>query len=170
MIRQIEGRFGIRFQPIMIFPFERSTPKQFPLLVQAGFLAVVEQPRHPSCSDPNLPRYLEDSLPSRIDATSDLTVLYRYPAASLTRERMLAMAALGLPIIAVAHPDEVGLKRLSRFWDRGGDLSHFDELLKFASFKGLPARSLEDIAGDVRPTQQPANDHLTQVMRAAGEP
>ena len=58
------------------------------------------------------------------------------------------MAALGLPIIAVAHPDEVGLKRLSRFWDRGGDVSHFDEVLKFASSKGLPPRSLEDIAGE----------------------
>jgi hypothetical protein len=169
MIRQIERRFGIRFQPIMIFPFERSTPKQFPLLVQAGFLAVVEEPRHPSSSDPNLLGYLGDSLPARVDATSGFTVLYRYLAASLTRERMLAMAALGLPIIAVAHPDEVGLKRLSRFWDRGGDISHFDEVLKFASSKGLPPRSLEDIAGDVRRTQ-PANDRLTQVMRAAGEP
>ena len=169
MIRQIERRFGIRFQPIMIFPFERSTPKQFPLLVQAGFLAVVEEPRHPSSSDPNLLGYLGDSLPARVDATSGFTVLYRYLAASLTRERMLAMAALGLPIIAVAHPDEVGLKRLSRFWDRGGDISHFDEVLKFASSKGLPPRSLEDIAGDVRRTQ-PTNDRLTQVMRAAGEP
>jgi hypothetical protein len=95
----------------------RSAPKQFPLLVEAEFLAVVEEPPHPSCFD----------------------------------------------------PDEVGLKRLSRFWARGGDVSHFDEVLKFASSKGLPPRSLEDIAGDVRRTL-PANDHVTQVMRAAGGP
>jgi hypothetical protein len=168
MIRRIERRFGVRFQPIMIFPFERSAPKQFPLLVEAEFLAVVEEPPHPSCFDPDFPGYLGDSAPAHIDAVSDLTVLYRYPAASLTRERMLAMAALGLPIIAAAHPDEVGLKRLSCFWDRGGDVSHFDEVLKFASSKGLPPRCLEDIAGGVRRTQ-PAND-LTQVMRAAGGP
>jgi hypothetical protein len=169
MIRRLERRFGILFQPIMIFPFERSAPSQFPLLARAGFLAVVKEPLHSSCSDPNLPGYLEGSLPACVDATSGLTVLYRFPAASLTRERMLAMAALGLPIIAVGHPDEVGLKRLSRFRDRGGDVSHFDEVLKFASSKGLPPRSLEDIAGDVRRTQ-PANDHLTQVMRAADGP
>jgi hypothetical protein len=169
MVRRIERRFGVRFQPIMIFPFERSAPKQFPLLVEGEFLAVVEEPPHPSCFDPTLPGYLWDSLPSHIDAASDLTVLYRDPAASLTRERMLAMAALGLPIIAAAHPDEVGLKRLSRFWARGGDVSHFDEVLKFASSKGLPPRSLEDIAGDVR-RAQPANDHLTRVMRVASGP
>ncbi len=169
MIRRLERRFGIRFQPIMIFPFERSAPNQFPLLMQKGFLAVVQEPRHSSCSDPKLPGYLEGSLPARVDAASALTVLYRYPAASLTRARMLAMAALGLPIIAVAHPDEVGLKRLSRFWDRGGDVSHFDEILKFASSKGLPPRSLEDIASDVRRTQ-PADDPWTQVTRAKDGP
>jgi len=165
MIRRLERRFGIRFQPIMIFPFERSEPNQFPLLGQKGFLAIVQEPRHSSGSDPDLPGYLEGSLPAHVDATSALTVLYRYPAASLTRDRMFAMAALGLPIIAVAHPDEVGLKRLSRFWDRGGDVSHFDEVLKFASSKGLPPRSLEDIARDIGRTQ-PADDSLTQVTRA----
>ena len=99
--------------------------------------------------DPN------DSAPSHTDPTSGLTILYRYPAASLGRDRMLAMAALGLPIIASAHPDEVGLKRFSRFWDRGGDASHFDEILKFASAKGLPSQSLEDIAIEVRNSRLP---------------
>ena len=52
------------------------------------------------------------------------------------------MGALGLPIIAYAHPLNVGLQRLSRLWDRGGDVSHFDPLLEFALSKGLPSRSL----------------------------
>lgn len=169
MVGRIERRFGIHLQPIMIFPFERSAPKQFPLLTEAGFLAIVEEPRHPSCSDPDLPGFIGDSLPSRTDAASGLTILYRYPAASLTRDRMLAMAALGLPIIALGHPDEVGLKRFSRFWDRGGDVSHFDEVLKFASSKGLPSRSLEDIATEVKNTQL-AHDERTHVMQAAGGP
>lgn len=173
MVERIERRFGVRLQPIMIFPFERSAPHQFPLLAHAGFLASVEEPRRPSCSDPHLPGYFADSLPAHADPSSGFTILHRYPAASLTRERMLAMAALGLPIIAVAHPNGVGLKRLSRFWVRGGEVSHFDEVLKFASSKGLPSRSLEDIAAEVRnfqPENDHENDHLTQFMQAAGGP
>jgi hypothetical protein len=169
MVARIERRYGIRLQPIIIFPFERSAPKQFELLARAGFLASVEQPRHPSCIDPHQRESPLDSLPARTDPVSGLTVLYRYPAMSLTRERMLAMAALGLPIIAFAHPDEVGLKRFSRFWDRGGDPSHFDEVLKFAASKGLPSRSLEDIAievGNVQSTgDQPAQ--AAPMMHAA---
>lgn len=176
-VRRIEQRFGIRFQPIMIFPFELSAPKQFPLLAQAGFLASVEAPQAEflagkltnPCADPHLPRYFGDSLSAHIDVTSDLTILYRYAASSLTRERMLAMAALGLPIIAAAHPKNVGLKRFSRFRDRGGDFSHFDEILKFASSKGLRSLSLEHIAIEVR-NQQRANDPLTHVMQAADGP
>jgi hypothetical protein len=169
MVARIERRFGIRLQPIMIFPFERSAPTQFSLLAQAGFLASVEEPRHPSCSDPHLPGYPGDSLASHTDASSGFTVLHRYPAISLTRDRMLAMAALGLPIIAFGHPEDVGLRRFSRFWDRGGNVSHFDEVLKFASSKKLPSRSLEDIATEVR-NIQPDNDHLNLVIRAAGGP
>jgi hypothetical protein len=167
MIRRLQRRFGIRFQPVMIFPFERSAPGQYPLLVRAGFTAVVGEPGPMPGSDPDLPGYLAGSLPAHTDVSSGLTVLYRYPAAALTRERMLAMAALGLPIIAAAHPDEVGLKRLSRFWDRGGNVAHFDEVLKFASSKGLLARSLEEITLEVRGTQQLAGVHMTRAVRAA---
>ena len=169
MVERIGRRFGIRLQPIMIFPFERPAPKQFPLLAQAGFLAGVEEPRHPSCSDSHLPGFLADSLPSHTDAASGFTVLYRYPAISLTRDRMLAMAALGLPIIALAHPEDVGLRRFSRFWDRGGNASHFDEVLRFASSKRLPSRSLEDIAAAVI-NVQPANDERTVMQAAAAGP
>lgn len=166
MVGRIERRFGIRFQPIMIFPFERSASMQYPLLAQAGFLASVEESRHPSCSDPHPPGYARDSLGWRVDPDCSFNVMYRYPALSLTRDRMLAMAALGLPIIAFAHPEDVGLRRLSRFWNRGGDVSHFDEVLKFASSKGLPSRSLEEIAAGIA-NINPDNDRLTQGLQAA---
>ena len=172
MVARIERRFSIRLQPIMIFPFERSAPKQFALLARAGFLASVEEPRHPPCSDPHRRENHGDSQPARTDAASGFTVLYRYPAVSLTRDRMLAMAALGLPIIAFGHPDQVGLKRFARFFDRGGDPSHFDEVLKFAESKRLPSRSLEAIATEVR-NVQPASYQAawpTDVMQAAGAP
>jgi hypothetical protein len=150
LVREIQRRFGVRLQPIMIFPFELSAPDQFQLLAQAGFLACVEEPRHWRSFDPQLPRYLADSLPSLANPSSGFTVLYRYPAGVLTRDRMLAMAALGLPIIAYAHPNDVGLRRFSRPGGRRGDVSHFDQVLRFALSKGLPPRSLEEIATEVR--------------------
>ncbi len=149
---EIQRRFEVRLQPIMIFPFERSAPEQFGLLAQAGFLACVEEARHSHAPQAPAPGYLADSLPCLTDEDCGFTVLYRYRAATLTRDRMLAMAALGLPIIAYAHPEDVGLRRFSRLWDRKGDVSHFDHVLKFASSKGLPSRSLEEIATEVRNT------------------
>ena len=149
LVGEIEERFGIRLQRVMIFPFERSAADQFRLLLEAGFLACVEEPRYPRNFDAHLPRFLECSLPSVIDARCGFTVLYRYSVAALTRDRMLAMAALGLPIIAYAHPDELGMRRLARLRPRMGDVSHFDPVLSFASSKGLPSRSLEDIATEV---------------------
>jgi hypothetical protein len=148
-VERIERRFGIRFQPIMIFPFERAAPGHFPMLARAGFVASVEEPRLTSCADPHSPAPPSDSRAARVDAASGFVVLHRYPAISLTRDRMLAMAMLGLPIIALAHPEDVGLRRFSRFWDRGGRPSHFDEVLKFASSKRMPSRSLCDIAAEV---------------------
>ncbi len=150
LANEIERRFGIRLQSIMIFPYERSAPEQFRLLLEAGFLACVEEPSYPRALAAHFPRYLLYSLPFTTDALCDFTVLYRYRMVTLTRDRMLAMAALGLPIIAYAHPLDVGLQRLSRLWDRGGDVSHFDPLLEFAMSKKLPSRSLEEIATEVR--------------------
>jgi hypothetical protein len=59
---------------------------------------------------------------------------------------MLAIAAMGMPILAFAHPKDVRLRRLSRFVERGGTYAHFDEVLDFAAAKNLPGRSLEEIA------------------------
>jgi hypothetical protein len=168
MVGRIERRFGVRSQPIMIFPFERSEPKLFALLVQAGFLASVEKKSlQTSCSDPHPDGCPGDSLASRTDPSCGFNVLYRYSAVSLTRDRMLAMAALGLPIIAFAHPEDLRLRRFSGFWDRGGDVSHFDEVLKFASSKRLPSRSLEEIAAGLK-NIHPDDDRLIHGLQARG--
>lgn len=150
LARRIERRFGVRLQPVMIFPFERSTPAQLELLGRSGFIASVEEPRHPvRPGDPAGSGHLACERASRAGGPPGLTVLHRYPAAALTRDRMLAMAALGLPIIAYAHPEDIGLRRFSRFFDRGGEVSHFDEVLRFAASKALRPRSLEDIAAEI---------------------
>jgi hypothetical protein len=145
MVAAIERRYGVCIQPIMIFPFESSASFQLRLLRRHGFLASVEEPRYPSGNE-IIPPHLSASLSCRRDEHSGFAVLYRYPASSLTRDRLLAMSAIGLPIIAYAHPDELGLKRLSPLWNRGPRSSHFDVVLRFASAKGLPSASLEEIA------------------------
>jgi hypothetical protein len=145
-VATIERRFDVRLQPIMIFPFERSAADQLAILRRHGFLASVEQPRPSAGATERIPSHLECSLASRRDERSNFTVLYRYEASSLTHDRLLAMSAIGLPIIAYAHPEQLGLKRLSFIWNRGDRISHFDEILNFASAKGLPSASLEEIA------------------------
>ncbi|HEY2523545.1 MAG TPA: hypothetical protein VGI29_00695 [Candidatus Binataceae bacterium] len=169
-VGRIERRFGIRFQPIMIFPFERAAPGHFPMLARAGFVASVEEPRLASCADPHFSASSDDSRAARVDAASGFVVLHRYPAVSLTRDRMLAMAVLGLPIIALAHPEDVGLRRFSRFWDRGGDPSHFDEVLKFASSKRMPSRSLYDIAAQVIAAESPRATPANSAQNYATQP
>ncbi|HEY2106317.1 MAG TPA: hypothetical protein VGH29_11065 [Candidatus Binataceae bacterium] len=149
LVSKIEERFGVRLQRIMIFPFERSPAHQFNLLLEAGFLACVQEPRYPHNSDEYLDRFLECSTPSIADPLLGFTTLYRYGMATLTRDRMLAMVTLGLPIIAYAHPDDLGMQRFARLRPRRGDVSYFDPVLSFASSKGLPSRSLEDIATEV---------------------
>ena len=62
---------------------------------------------------------------------------------------MIAIATLGMPILAFGHPKDVKLGRFSRFMDRGGTFAHFDELLDFAAVKCLRGRSLEETARDL---------------------
>ena len=60
---------------------------------------------------------------------------------------MLALAVLGMPICALAHPRDLGLRRIERY--NRAAISYFDPILNFAKEKSLRAMSLEDIAGEV---------------------
>jgi len=137
-------RYGIRLQPMLIFPFERADRRAEALLLNEGFIAAAEQPRLDE-GGPELPAYLRFATDSCVHE-SGMRFLHRYEADFLTRDRMLALAALGLPILAFAHPKDVRLRRLSRFMERGGVFAHFDHVLDFAAKKNLPGRSLEEIA------------------------
>jgi hypothetical protein len=140
-------RYGAQLQPIIIFPFERAHRSAEQLLLDEGFLAAAEQPRHDEDAA-GMPGYLSYSNES-CEHESGLRFLHRYESAFLTRDRMIALASLGLPILAFGHPKDVRLRRLSRFVERGGTFSYFDEVLDFASAKGLPGRSLEGIAREL---------------------
>ena len=141
------ARYQVRLQPLIIFPYERAHRSTEELLLKEGFIAGAEQPRHDEGAMER-PEYLRYSDASCTHA-SGLHFLHRYEAAFLTRDRMIAIAALGMPILAFAHPKDVRLRRLSRFVERGGTFSHFDEVLDFAAAKGLPGRSLEAIAREL---------------------
>ena len=140
-------RYGVQVQPMIIFPFERAHRSAEALLLNEGFLAAAEQPHHDEGAA-GMPEYLRYSNESCVHQ-SGLRFLHRYESAFLTRDRMIAIASLGMPILAFAHPRDVRLRRLSRFVERGGTFSHFDEVLDFASAKGLPGRSLEEIAREL---------------------
>jgi hypothetical protein len=147
---RLKQRFGIDLQPVMIFPYEHGAQGVEEMLVREGFVAGAEQPREDE--DPGefdlRAGYLRYSTPG-CQHDSGLRFLHRYEARFLTYDRMLAMVALGLPIVAFGHPRDLGLRRLSRFMDRGGSFSHFDHVLEFAAAKGLAGRSLEQIAREV---------------------
>jgi hypothetical protein len=149
-IDRIKRRFGVDLQPIMIFPYENCEQVAEELLLREGFVAGAEQPHEDENvgEDDMTTGYLRYSTPGCAH-DSGLHFLHRYESWFLTRDRMLAMVALGLPILAFAHPRDLGLRRLARFMDRGGSFSHFDSILEFAREKGLLARSLEGIAREV---------------------
>ncbi len=136
-------RYGVHFQPMIIFPFERAHRSAEELVLKEGFLAGAEQPRHDEgAAVPAYLRYSEDSCMH----DSGLRFLHRYESQFLTRDRMLALGSLGMPVLAFGHPRDVRLRRLSGIMERGGTFAHFDHVLDFAAEKGLPGRSLEAIA------------------------
>jgi hypothetical protein len=144
-------RYGVRLQPLIIFPYERAHSSAERLLLNEGFIAGAEQPRNEE-SATETPPYLQ-YCEAWCAHESGLRFLHRYEAPFLTRDRMLAIAAMGMPILAFAHPKDVRLRRLSRFVERGGTYAHFDEVLDFAAAKNLPGQSLEEIARAVLDTK-----------------
>ena len=87
---------------------------------------------------------------NRFDRSCGFGILCRYLMPRLTRDRMLVMAALGLPIVAYAHPGDVEPRRLSRVWERARHATYFDRMSNFPSSKRLRARSLEQIATEIK--------------------
>lgn len=143
-VERISNRYGVRLQPVIVFPMERMDPVAERVAMENQFLAGIEQPREDE-PEAESPMYLRYSTAVSVHE-GGFRFLHRYESKFLTRDRMVAMATLGDPIIAFCHPKDVGLKRLSRFIDRGGSVSHFDHILDFAAAKGLAPRSLEEIA------------------------
>ena len=168
IVQELVRRYGVAFQRIMVFPFEKSTLALLRLLAESGFAATVESVDESRDLYRNGPSYLRFSTSVRTPE-DPLPVLHRYSCKSLTRRRLLALAILGNPIIAAAHPGDVSLGRLSGIVSRRGSFNHFDTVLEFAAAKHLRALSLEQIAtevslchGDDVPDDSAALDTLPQ--------
>ena len=127
----------------MIFPYEKDTPAATDLLRRAGFVAKVESMGGDSPADYYRLRDAEDESPY----DDEFSLIYRDSIDLLSRDRMLALATLGMPVIALAHPRDISLRRFPRA-DRGA-ISYFDSVLKFAAEKSLRPMSLEEIAAEV---------------------
>ena len=148
LIDEIVQKYDVRIQPVMIFPYEKDSPVCDELLKRSDFIAKVQS------FDPDInavPRSYFRLRSTRIDRPAPIAqfnVLLREEETKLTRDRMLALAALGLPIIALAHPNNLGVQRFRPTLDSMGP-TYFDRVLRFASEKSLRPMSLENIANEM---------------------
>jgi len=145
-IEKISKRYGISFQPIMVFPCERDAPESIEALRRENFLAMSAMPQTNAAFEEQRSVYLRYSTPAHIHSDRAIPILYRHPADRLTWNEMLAMAALDLPIIVFGHPRDVALQRLARVRKADRSYSYFDCVLQFAAAKNLSSCSLAEIA------------------------
>jgi len=147
LVEDVGAAYGVRFQPVMVFPFERETPQCVEFLERRGFIGKAHTPAEPRTGVDNGDSVaLGVARPKPRTGRKRFAILERFPAERLTRDRMLARALLGLPIIAAAHPRDVGLVRLAGLRRARGSFAHFDPVVRFAAEKHLRSASLEEIA------------------------
>jgi len=146
-VDEITRRYGVRFPRVMIFPYEKDTQRAAELLRRTGFVAKVQSMDGPPPTDYYRLRGVGDEPPF----SDGFSVIFRDSIEVLTRDRMLALATLGMPVIALAHPRDLSLRRFRR--DDRTQMSYFDSVLRFAAEKSLRPLPLERIAAEV-PTAQ----------------
>jgi len=142
-VDEITHKYRVRFQPVMIFPYEKDTPRAAELLRRTGFKAKVES----MGGSPPADYYRLPGIGNEPLSDDQFSVVFRDSIDLLTRDRMLALATLGMPVIALAHPRDLSLRRFRR-----GDptaVSYFDSVLTFAAEKSLRPMPLEQIAAEV---------------------
>lgn len=154
LVDEISRRYEVEFQPVMVFPFEKDSAGSIAVLKRAGFIAKAESHDHPTAPEMAATEILSDA--GTDEADRNFTVLERYDVGVLTRERMLARAALGLPVIVAAHPRDVALRRLASLRSDGGSVDRFNQVTDFAAEKKLRPESLERIAHEMIAARQAA--------------
>jgi len=152
LVEEIQRRYAVRFQPIMVFPFERGGERCTRLLGPHGFRAMaLSLPAYPETFDP-LPAYLRHAVIQRDLGETGPLLLRRQAIERFSTELMLAHAILGLPVLALAHPVDFALKRFPQPWARDS-MTELDRVLDAAARWGLRACSMEQIAQEVADNQ-----------------
>jgi hypothetical protein len=149
MVDLLTHRFGVSFQPVMVFPFERDTPQCVDLLRRHGFRAKVETVPEPWTRVEGDGRFIDFSRPERINQSGEFVVLYRKAVERMDRDWMLAVAALGMPVLSATHPEDFGLERFARNPWRMDSFDELDRVLDFAAEKSLRPASLGEIAEEI---------------------
>jgi hypothetical protein len=143
LVSDIAERYQVRFQPVMVFPFEKDTPECVEVLRDGNFIAKAEIPAAPQETELNS---LHMRFVSPGAGDEEVTTLPRHTVPELDYEHMLAICALGMPLIAHAHPRDIALRRIARRSGDAGSVGYFDEVLDFAARKSLVPKSLEAMA------------------------
>jgi hypothetical protein len=145
-VTAIEAHYGIRFQPIMIFPFERANPEAVRAARREGFCASYGNLTNRDELESFLPSFMRYSTPLQPLYGLYYPVLRSFPASFLNYDQMLAVAALGLPIVLTAYPEDLRLHSFMGLRSFAGSVNRCDGVLRFAAAKGLRPLSLEQIA------------------------
>jgi hypothetical protein len=150
LVEEISERYQVRFQPVMVFPYEKDTADCVDLLKRKGFIAKAETTDHVTAGTSSFEESDVTITPEAVsnDASSGFAILGRDSIETVTRDRMLARAVLGMPIIAAAHPRNAGLRRWSKIRPDRQAGEEFNEVLDFIAAKKLRPRSLEELAHD----------------------
>ncbi len=148
-VDEIARRYSVRFQPIIIFPFERHSPPVIDAVHREGFVASFENPFTEPAYESALPGYLRMSTPMQPMYGRYFPIFRRFAARILDRGRMLALAALGMPIVATVHPQGVGLGRLPSPLQTSSNESDLNRIVSFAAEKQLRPMALAGIAQEM---------------------
>ena len=148
LVKDICERYQVRFQPVMVFPYEKDTNDCVALLKREGFIAKAETPVDVTTVAAAPTETVVTRQPECVgdDVSDGFTILTRDSIETLNRNRMLARAALGMPIIAAAHPRNAGLRRFVKTRRDCEALADFDDVLDFMATKKLRFESLEELA------------------------
>jgi hypothetical protein len=161
LVEQISRRYGVRFEPVIVLPYQDADRDILRYLDEAGFRAAVFNSDLRAGLENPLPAFMRHSTALHELYLDYLPVLRRYPAPALGRDLMLANAALGLPIIAAGHPENVGLRRLAPLYAPRQPVSrYFDEVVGFARAKRLRPLSLEEIATEMISRPRPVPEAI----------
>jgi hypothetical protein len=132
---------------------ERRSNAAIRCVKEAGFTAIAEYGEVSRAGEEDLPPYLRYSTPLRRVGEVGFPALRRRGLRAVTRDLMLGLAALGLPITVTAHPSDVGIGKLP--WLKAANFEVFDLVLNFARDKNLQSRSLIDLFEEMKKWPHP---------------